>query len=266
MEEEIALMYSGGVDTTYIALNLLHLYKRVHLLTFCNGLCIRVNSSKKHAQMLIDKYGKDKVIHRIFPIGEIFRFIRKDLYREMLRYKTPLLFDLSCRFSMEIATIIYCLRYNLKYVTDGNNPNTQGEIFLQQQAYLDMVRNFFSRYGIKYIHPVKLFPSRRKIVEELQKNGIKSRLGFLENFHISAQLLTQPFCLWAPIAFLFTSPLRRIPIIKYFSLSIQNAFSYRKEKEKIAEALIDKYLQSRDDFFTQLHLSSKNYLYNEQNL
>ena len=76
-KKEIALMYSGGLDTTYAALQLAEEFSKVHLLTFCNGACIRVDASKKHALMLQDKFGRDKFEHSIISVAKILSFIKK---------------------------------------------------------------------------------------------------------------------------------------------------------------------------------------------
>lgn len=237
--KEIALMYSGGLDTTYAALQLAQEFSKVHLLTFCNGFCVRVDASKKHVLMLQEKFGKDKFKHHIILIGDIFSFLRKDLLKDILKYRSPLLFDLCCRLSMEVATIFYCLERGIKYATDGNNPATQGEIFLQQEKYLKVVGDFFFQYSIQHIHPHRRLESRKDILNQLNAVGIKSGVKFLETIRISSQLRTQPFCLWTPVAFLFTSPIRKIPFIKYFALSIEDAISFRLRKEKLAKDFID---------------------------
>jgi len=236
---EIALMYSGGLDTTYMALQLAKEFQKVHLLTFCNGVCVNPDASKRHVQILRNKFGMDKFEHSIIPVEEILSFLKKGLSKDVANYKTPLLFDLCCRMSMEVATILYCLPRGIRYVTDGNNPNTQGEMFIQQTRYLNAAAEFFSRYGIETIRSYTILDSRDKIIRRLNKAGINTGIKWLRFLGITTQLFTQPFCLWAPVAFLFTSGLRKMPFIKYFNLSVEDAIRYRKEKEKLAIPFID---------------------------
>jgi hypothetical protein len=238
-KKEIALMYSGGLDTTYNALQLADEFSKVHLLTFCNGLCVRVGASKRHVCILQDKFGADKFEHSIVSVAEVFSFLKKDLLKDMVKTRSPLLFDLCCRLSMEVAVIFYCLQRGIKYATDGNNPNTQGEIFLQQERYLERVGAFFVKHGIQYVHPYKYLESRNKVMNKLEAAGIKTGAGLLGAIGITTQLFTQPFCLWAPVAFIFTSYLRKIPGVKYFSLSTEDAITFRLKKEKLAEDFID---------------------------
>ncbi len=240
-QKEITLMYSGGLDTTYIALQLAEKFSKVHLLTFCNGACIRLDASKKHTALLQKKFGRDRFEHTIISVEEIFSFLKKDISKDMIRYRSPLLFDLCCRLSMEVATIIYCMSKGVKYVTDGSNPNTQGEMFIQQKKYLKVAACLFSDYGIETVRSYTILGSRDEISRKLGKAGINTGVKWLKFLGITTQLFTQPFCLWAPIAFLFTSNLRKIPFIRYFSLSVEDAIKFRMQKEKLARPFIDSF-------------------------
>ncbi len=237
--KEIALMYSGGLDTTYTALQLAEEFNKVHLVTFCNGICVRVGASKMHVDLLQKRFGSDKFEHSIISVGQILSIFKKDLLKDIAKYRSPLLFDLCCRLSMETAMIFYCLDKGIKYATDGNNHHTQGEIFLQQEKYLDIVSLFFLQHGIQYFYPDKLLKSREEIIKKLEEAGIKTGINLLGNFGITTQLFTQPFCLWAPVTFFFTSNLRKIPLVRYLDLSLEEAIAYRLRKEKLARDFID---------------------------
>lgn len=238
-KKEIALMYSGGLDTTYIALQLAEKFSKVHLLTFCNGFCVRVDASKKHVSLLREKFGTDKFEHSIISVAPILSFLKKGLWKDIIKTRSPLLFDLCCRLSMETAVIFYCLERGIKYVTDGNNPDTQGEIFLQQEEYLNKAGAFFSQYGIQYVRPCEYLESRNRVTKKLEEAGIKTGVNLLGKIGITTQLFTQPFCLWAPITFFFTSNIRKLPFVKYFSLSTKDAVMFRLKKEKRAKDFID---------------------------
>ena len=157
----------------------------------------------------------------------------------MWRYKSPLLFDLCCRLSMEVATILYCLDKKISYASDGSNPQTQGQMFIQQEEYLRTVDRFFSQYGIESVRSYKRSSSRNEIAQRLREAGIDTGVDCLKFLSVTTQLFTQPFCLWAVVPFLFTSGLRRIPLIQYFALSLEEAMSFRSEKERLAQRFIE---------------------------
>lgn len=241
---EISLMYSGGLDTTMAAFILAQQFRQVHLLTFCNGLCMRVERSSVHVQALKQKFGNEKFVHRVIYVADLFVQLRRGLWQYFRRYKSPLVFDLCCRLSMEAATVIYCLENNIRYAADSNNA-AQDAIFLQQQQYLNIVDDFFNHYGIRMLHPVYYRESRVKRRDNLKLLGLNGGYKFLERIGITSQLFNQPFCLWAPISFFFTSYLRHLPLIKKYTLSLENAIDFRLNREEIARDYIQKYLNAR---------------------
>jgi len=243
IDKEIVIMYSGGLDTTYITLELAKKFEKVHLLTFCNGVCIRSGVSKKHVSIFQEKFGVNKIEHSIISVAGIFAFLKIDLLKDMIKYRTPLLFDLCCRLSMEMATAIYCIKKGIGCITDGNNPDTQGEMFIQTRKYLEVVGQFFSKYDINYVHPVKMLNSRSEMIGRLRQVDINSGINLFEKIGVTSQLFTEPFCLWAPVAFLFTSRLRNLPFAKIFNISLENAINFRLEKEKLIQPLLNRYIQ-----------------------
>ena len=236
--DEIALMYSGGLDTTYAAIRLAESFSKVHLLTFCNGVCVRLKASERHVSILRERFGVDRIAHSIIDARDIFGRLREDLSEGMRRHNSPLVFDLCCRLAMETATIIYCLKSDVGCASDGSNPRTQGQMFIQQAEYLKEVDLFYSRHGIESIRPYELLKNRDEIIAVLKDYGIDTGIGWLKYLGITNQLLTQPVCLWAPVPFLFTSDLRKIPFIKRFGLSVEDAIEIRKEKEETAHKII----------------------------
>jgi len=145
---------------------------------------------------------------------------------------------------MEVATIIYCLENNIYSAADGNNP-AQDAIFLQQLDYLRVVDNFFKSYGIDYIHPTYFSKSRLGRRDYLKQLGFNSGSKLFEKLGITSQLFNQPFCLWAPVAFFFTSRLRKFPLIKKYSLDLDSAIEFRNNRERIAKDYIQRYFENK---------------------
>lgn len=231
-------MYSGGLDTTAAALVLAQDFKRVHLVTFCNGFCIRVSRSKLHFKQLQAKFGADKIIHEIIDAQGIFSQIKTGLMEYIGKYRSPLVFDLCCRLAMETALIIYCLRNNISYVADGNSL-AQDQIFLQQAEYMRAVDQFFQDYTIQSIHPVMDYEERSRRIKRIGDSGFSKGHEWLEKYlGIGSQLFNQPFCLWAPVPFFFTSGLRKLPFINKFNLPLEKALEFRKEREAVARECI----------------------------
>jgi hypothetical protein len=52
-------------------------------------------------------------------------------------------------------------------------------------------------------------------------------------------MLNQPFCFWAPVSFLFTSPLRKLGFEKILGLKTQDAIEIRKTLQEYAKKYIE---------------------------
>ena len=237
-KKETAIMFTGGQDSTVVACSLLKQDHKVHLLSFNNGICIRLSKSLDRANELARVFGVENIKHSTIDSQETMQFLRTNSKKIIKKYKSPLVFDLICRFSMEINTIIYCKKNNVSEVADGNNL-AQGQIFIQQKKYLDIVDDFYKEYKIESIHPVYFSSQTRNTnMEVLSQNGLDDGNKFFEKLNISSQLLNQPFCFWAPVSFLFTSPLRKLGFEKLLGLSVENAIELRKNLQNTARIYI----------------------------
>ncbi len=242
---EICMMFSGGLDTTLAAARLLEEddTSRLHLLTFCNGLCVRVDHSKIHVEELRELYGADRIVHRISYVTEIFEEIRRPVWEQIRKAGSTLAIDLCCRLSFETAAIIYCVNNGLSRLADGTNVD-QGRLFLvEKPGYLKVAREFFDSYGIDYFSPVyQRLDGREGRVEELRRRGFTVGPKALEKFNITSSLAHQPFCLFGIHTFFFTSFLRSLPLlgrgIARLNLDLEDAIALRLDRQEVARGII----------------------------
>ncbi len=244
-KKELVMMFTGGTDTTLAADRIAEAgeYDRLHLLTFCNGICVRVEHSRIHAEELVKKHGSDLISHEIIYVTELFKTIRSPLKPMIKEYDSTLTFDLCCRLSMESRAIMYALDHGLSEVCDGTNID-QGRLFLERPEYLRVSKAFFASFGIRYFSPVYAKEGGRMgRRDELIRRGFTVGPRFFESLNISTCLSTQPFCLMAFHTFFFTSFLRNAPLLRRFiakhNLSLERAIQLRLDRETIARQAIE---------------------------
>lgn len=244
---ELCVLFSGGTDTTLLAARLLEDQgvRRLHLLTFCNGICVRVDRSRIHAGELARRYGADRVIHEIIYISEIFHRMRFPLGELVRKYRSTLVFDLCCRLSMETAAIRYARDRGIGVVCDGTNID-QGRLFLERPDYMRASREFYASYGIDYSSPVYApAGGRMGRREELVRREFSVGPKILEKLDISCCLFQQPFCLMAFHTFFFTSFLRKAPLLRTLiarhTLSLEAALELRRDREETARAILEEH-------------------------
>lgn len=242
---DVAVSFSGGLDTTLAVILLLEHFDRVHLNIYCNGYCLRAHSPHARVTQLRERFGADRVVATTSAMRDILDELLGDNYlAELRRTGSPLIFDLCCRFGMEIATTLYCLENDISYAVDGLN-SAQPVIFILEPEYIRQASDFMSEYRIQFLHPVYHFGDREQRRQLLEENGMNQevkaisfvqRTGILPQ--ISEQILTQPLCYAQGPIFLLTSPLRNAPILRKFGLPTEQAMAFREERHEIARRLI----------------------------
>ena len=245
---ELVMMFTGGTDTTLAAARILDEGEvdKLHLVTFCNGICIKVENSAKHAVELEDMYGAEKIHHEIIYVTEFFERLRSPLLGIVKESGSTLAFDLCCRLSMETAAIIYALDHGIDRVCDGTNID-QGRLFLERPEFLRVAKDYFASFGIEYFSPVYAQSGGRLGRRaELIERGFSVGPEFLERLNITTCIGHQPFCMAAFHTFMFTSFVRELPVvgkvIDRFGLPLDRAIELRLDREKIGREIIDEHL------------------------
>lgn len=249
---DVAVSFSGGLDTTLAVILLLEVFERVHLNIYCNGYCLRVHSPHDVVQSLRDRFGDERIVCRTTAVRGLLDYVLGDYAADLRRTGSPLIFDLCCRFSMELATLLYCLENGIAHAADGLNC-AQPVIFMLEPEYIRMADRFVAEHGVQLLHPVYHFgerEARRQILAEHGLNREVKAISFVQRVgilpQISEQILSQPLCYAQLPIFLLTSPLRHAPVLRRFGLPLERAMAYREERQVLARQLISDRLASRD--------------------
>jgi predicted subunit of tRNA(5-methylaminomethyl-2-thiouridylate) methyltransferase len=149
------ILFSGGTDSTLAAALQEEHFQEIHLLTFDRLGIASVENSKINAQMLIDKFGKDRIKHIIINIDKLFKHISYENYLKNI--KKHGLMNLStcglCKLSMHIQTISYCNENGITSVADGANQGM--DMFpAQMKPVIDQMKALYLNFGIIYSNPV----------------------------------------------------------------------------------------------------------------
>ena len=237
---DVAVSFSGGLDTTLGVLLLLEHFERVHLRIFCNGYCLRVHAPRERVDQLRQIYGDSRIVCTTTASRPSLDAVLPRFGEDLRRTGSPLIFDLCCRLSMEIELIEYCLRKGISHAADGLNC-AQPVIFMLMPEYIQLADRFMEEYGIQFLHPVYHFGDREKRRQLLEDNGLNvevkaislvQRLGILPQ--ISEQITLQPLCYAQLPIFLLTSPIRHAPVLRKFGLPLDLAQQYRQERQDLA--------------------------------
>ncbi len=152
--KEVAVLFSGGTDSTAAAALLAQSYDRLHLLSYGHSGIFRPENSRVNVALLRERFG-DRFVHEVFDVDRLFRWITYLDYWENLRRFG--FFNLTtcglCKLSMHVRTLAYCLEHGLSEVADGANRH-MSHFPAQMREGLDELRAMYERFGIAYTNPV----------------------------------------------------------------------------------------------------------------
>jgi 7-cyano-7-deazaguanine synthase in queuosine biosynthesis len=179
IKNEVAVMFSGGIDSLLTAVLLQEKFDRVHLITFDKGyLEFGLKNNLPNIKKLKQIYGEDKYINKIIDIKDILKKVSiKNLLKEYKYYGMEVVWCVACRLSMNTGGLIYALENNLIGFADGSNKEqVPGEENLVGTAenfprVVQRLKEFASQYYVDFLTPVYEYGSREERRKKLSKLG-----------------------------------------------------------------------------------------------
>lgn len=241
--KEVSLLFTGGWDSTLAVFKLCETFKKVHLLTFYHSNSDFTEKSDINANKLKDRFGNDKVIHKIID----FDSLRKKLYhgtwkQDLKKYGLSLISCecAACRIAMFARTIIYNLENDIPYCASGE---TQAVAFNPIPGLIDehlkLKNRLCSDYGITHITPVYYEKNPHHRLFEL--GFIDKKVEFRKFPYEYLFHETQPTCYIGPMGAIFN---------KFYYLPYrgkkayeERSIEYFREKTDIAKELIKNYFE-----------------------
>jgi len=189
IKNEVALMFSGGIDSLLSAVILQEQFDKVHLLTFNKGyLEFGLKNNRKNILKLKKVYGSNKFIANIISIKEIIHNVStKKFFKDIHQYGGEISWCVGCRLSMNIGALIYALENNLLAIADGSNKEQvpgNNNLVATAENYpkvIQQLKDFADGYNVKFITPVFEFGSREKKRKKLMKLGME--IDYLSKDH-----------------------------------------------------------------------------------
>lgn len=154
--KEIAVMYSGGIDSSYLVTRLDGLYDRVRLVTFDVPYSIRRRVPGVGAEQLAKICTKSEITHEYVPMDETVQQIRGGLLQCEIDNRTvghAYSWCLGCKMSMHARMIIYARQHGLAQVADGNKGN-DAHAAEQTPEAVALVEQMYARHGVEHTCPV----------------------------------------------------------------------------------------------------------------
>ncbi len=190
-KKKIAVLFSGGTDSTYAAWSQIPEYDEIRLITFLRHGLRKPGNPLEAVKRLREAFTEKEIVYEQVDYEDIYQKLnpakeKSDVQQEVLNQKiTPLWenphgnvdgqekYDLNkerlfmaneclqCKIAMHIAAIRYCKERNIANICDGSNTE-QLDDGSQLEPVKELAQSIFNRYGINYFSPVFNVPPEER--------------------------------------------------------------------------------------------------------
>ena len=189
VKNEVAVMFSGGIDSLLASVVLLEKYDKVHLITFDKGyLEFGVKNNAPNVERLRATYGVDRIGHEVVDIKDIVKRISvSKVLKDRKKYNIETRWCVGCRVGMQTGGMIYALEHDLIGYADGSNREqipSDANLTGTAENYPSIVNRtkaFAMEYAVHFITPTYEYGSRENRRTKLKELGFD--IDFLSMDH-----------------------------------------------------------------------------------
>lgn len=173
------VLFSGGKDSLFTAVQFLEKDYQVYLVHYENGCSICSKNVLHSVKRLTKKYGTDKCkflgIYNVSAIFREFLFLYynlkpSDILKLYGEVPVSQFNCLACRLSMYVISILLCRKHDIDFVLDGAR---KSQLFaIEQEPLLTQFISFFNDYSIHIEFPLKDFKDDYELKNQLLIRGI----------------------------------------------------------------------------------------------
>ncbi len=160
-----ALLFSGGIDSTYEALTL---KGKLHLVSFYNGYG---QFFVERSYLRFRELDSARFTHESHSVRRIFKKLLLDTLAEDMLYG-GFVWCLSCKLAMHTKMIMLCKKKGIKKVHDGSSEDSS-EMVEQSQFAKELISELYRSYSIEFVTSSYTVPRKKKIAF-LKENGIRT--------------------------------------------------------------------------------------------
>jgi hypothetical protein len=189
VKNEVAVMFSGGIDSLLASVLLQQKFDKVHLITFDKGyLEFGVKNNLPNVDRLKKAYGEDRITHEIIDLKKVVKRIAvKKIFKDRKKYNMETRWCVGCRMGMNTGGLLYALEHNLIGYADGSNREqvpSDANLTGTAENFPSIVnrhKNFAMEYAVHFMTPTYEYGSREDRRAKLQELGFD--IDFLSMDH-----------------------------------------------------------------------------------
>ncbi|MFH2203228.1 MAG: hypothetical protein ABIJ96_08960 [Elusimicrobiota bacterium] len=155
-DKGVALLYSGGSDSSLAACLLAQRFPKVYLNTFMRFGFMATGFSSVHYERMEKRFPGTQFTHSIIPASRFYSELEGHGYFSSLREYGFMAFASCghCKVALHWRNLLFCLERGVKFAADG--AVVDAEEFAEQNPRILMpeLKDFYGHFGIELLHPV----------------------------------------------------------------------------------------------------------------
>ena len=180
IKNEVAVMFSGGIDSLLAAVLLQQTYDKVHLITFDKGYEFGVKNNFPNIERLRTQFGPNRIHHEIVDLRNVIKRTGAGKIRgDRKKYNLEIRWCVRCRLGMNTGGLIYALEHNLVGYADGSNREqipSDANLTGTAENYPSIVsrsKKFAAEYAVRFMTPTYEFGGREERRQKLSELGFE---------------------------------------------------------------------------------------------
>ncbi|MED4130475.1 hypothetical protein [Shouchella miscanthi] len=186
---KVAVLFTGGKDSTLVASLEALKGNEVHLLTCNSGIGIKSELSELRVKELKERFPNQIHSRTILPTYGLLREIAILNIEEDFKKWGVNLVLLGDKLAIHAAATVYCLEKNITNIVDGC-VGYQEELAEQKEVAISLFSDFEREYGIRYQCPIYNYGSKMDVKYSLMKLGLSTKS--LEGVSIFGDAFSEP--------------------------------------------------------------------------
>jgi predicted subunit of tRNA(5-methylaminomethyl-2-thiouridylate) methyltransferase len=187
--DAVAVLFSGGRDSSLVAALLARDGWKVHLITCDNGISMGGEVIQYRLNELKSRFPESFATHAILPSYGLFRHLAlAAIEDDFAKYKKNLII-LGSQLATHATAAVYCLEHGITRLASGF-ARYQLHLPEQKEEAAKLLRSFLDEFGIAYAMPVYEYANEDAVKYKLFEFGISTKS--LESTSVFSDTSSEP--------------------------------------------------------------------------
>lgn len=152
----VALLYSGGCDSSLAACRLAQTFDKLYLNTYNRLGFIETGAPSVHFERMKLRFPKTTFTHELIPYQKFYELVEGHKYlRNLVKHGSMAVVPCGhCKLAMHWRNLLFCVEHGVKFAADGAVLGNEHFAEQNPRILMPVLTDMYARYGITLLHPV----------------------------------------------------------------------------------------------------------------